>query len=795
MEAKIRIIEVSPKLIIFKNNPKDIISISFVSDNYNIKIEDIEKAISNNDIIILNLKESKDLKNKNITQPIKISLILNNKNIIGTGEIIPKEGINWFQLEKINNNNTSKDSLITSSTSNSNIKNNNNLVLGRRVHNISDSQNILDTELSKYNTNQLNTSTAITKIKIKFLINISNKKKALFTKISNINNHKNNHHSKEFSENYSKFDEIIFDSKKDIINAQDFNITESDISKLNPKNIITITTTKKNINKKKLASGISKKFSKKKVIFNSNQNQNITAVSGNNMSGEGLMNNKIVSNTINNSKVLSPKKKILNSKNIKFLNGDLRMKTSIGFKKIKNFENKEVISEKEEIHTKSEKRRKMNSCDNIEDAIIDQTFKNNLKNDEILKANFSRNNSFNNLTNNTNNNSLRVTKNRQSTYSNNGNYLFRTARSKITGEHERIWSSHIVSQNLNASNPLYINLKSLHSNYRYEKNRGEKNNLEENIELTNADENFERLKNDFLLLYSNCNMNKISNDVLFLEVQLMIEKLLAIQERHQKEYIELFNDIINNKKLFDIYEKEYILLNKKINKLHIKKMNNDIIDQKRELYHKNINNFIQKRKKIIDKEENIIWQKILEKVNKSQVIINNKNKMINIFLTICEKKENTLNKLSFKFYKDTKNKYFQNNTNNIIKKTSKLANSLCFSDKRISKYKKQIKENDIDPNLQCLRTNHNEIQNNINININPNKNKRKKISKKNTTKNIINRDYYFNNNNNNINFDTMLNDNLSHNNNFNSRKNNNHKNKAASIDKIPNKKKGINKSQ
>ena len=792
METKIRIIEVSPKLIIFKNNPKDIISISFVSDNYNIKIEDIEKAISNNDLIILNLKESKDLKNKNIIQPIKISLILNNKNIIGTGEIIPIEGINWYQLDKINNNNTSKESLITSSTSNSNIKNNNNLVVGRRVHNISDSQNILDTELSKYNTNQLNTSTAITKIKIKFLINISNKKKALFTKISNINDHKNNRRSKEFCENYSKFDEIIFDSKKDIINAHDFNITESDISKLNNKNIITITSTKKNMNKKMLASGISKKFSKKKVIFNSNQN--ITSVTGNNMSGEGLTNSKIVSNTINNSKVLSPKKKIQNSKNIKFLNGDLRMKTSMGFKKIKNFESKEVISEKEEIHIKSEKRRKMNSCDNIEDAIIDQTFKNNLKNDEILKANFSRNNSFNNLTNNTNNNSLRVTKNRQSTYNNNGNYLFRSARSKIKGQHDRIGYSHIISQNNDQSNPLYINLKSLHSNYRYEKNCGEKN-LEENIELTNADENFERLKNDFLLLYSNCNMNKISNDVLFLELQLMIEKILAIQERHQKEYIELFNDIIKNKKLFDNYEKEYILLNKKINKLHIKKMNNDIIDQKRELYHKNINNFIQKRKKIMDKEENIIWQKILEKANESQVITNNKNKMINIFLTICEKKENTLNKLSFKYYKDTKNKYFQNDTKNIIKKTNKLANSLCFSDKNISKYKKQIKENDIEPNLQCLRTNHNEIQNNINININPNKNKRKKISKKNTTKNIINRECCLNNNNNNINFDTMINDNLSHNNNFNTRKNNNHKNKAASIDKIPNKKKGINKSQ
>ena len=87
MEAKIRIIEVSPKIKSFKNNPKDVISISFISDNYSVKIEDLEKAITSNDKVIVNLKETKNKNNK--YQPIKYSLLRNNNNIIATGEFIP----------------------------------------------------------------------------------------------------------------------------------------------------------------------------------------------------------------------------------------------------------------------------------------------------------------------------------------------------------------------------------------------------------------------------------------------------------------------------------------------------------------------------------------------------------------------------------------------------------------------------------------------------------------------------------------------------------------------------------
>jgi hypothetical protein len=342
--------------------------------------------------------------------------------------------------------------------------------------------------------------------------------------------------------------------------------------------------------------------------------------------------------------------------------------------------------------------------------------------------------------------------------------------------------------------PLCVNLKEVYSNYEpgnidtISNKIVEEHNCEETIGYADVDENFERLKNDFLLAYSDDNkINKISNDVLSLELKLMIGKILAIQDKHQKEYISLFKAINRNKYLFDNCEKEYILLNKKINKLHVKKMNNDKIDKKRELYDNNINNFIKKRKMILDQGEYIIWKKITEKAKKSQVFINNKNKMINIFLTICEKKEKKLNKLSFKFYKDIKNKYINNNTNNSMKKLNIFYNIPNLTEKKNIKYTK-IKENDAESNIRCLKANHTDMKNNNNYN--SKKNKFKRI-RKNYTKKVISKDDFTNNNN----YETMISDNSSHYNSLTLRKKNDQKHKASSIEKIFPKKKSFNKNQ
>ena len=807
MEAKIRIIEISPKLKLFKNNSKDIISISFISDNYSVKIEDVEKAILSNEQIIISLKEIKDHKNKNIIQPIKYSFIRNNNNILGKGEFIPTEGIKWYKfIEK--NNNVTKETHITPSTSNGNIKKNN-LIVSRRAHNLSDSHNSYAKEpfsstVSKNNLNKLNNSNSLLSImKIKLAINIINKKIISNKKLTNTNNRynsiKNSNYIKEGSDNSSKYDGSLLDKNRDIFNEEDFTIEESDLSKFNQKTKVP-TTSKKIYNQKTFYSGINtKRFSKKQFNFNSNQK---SLAPGNNMIRDNETNTKIISDKINNNKAMSPKKRLKNLASKKLFNEDIKMKTSIGFNKRKNIDNKDILNEDD---YKNEISRKINSCENIEDEILDQNFKNYLKNDEILKANLSRNNSFNNLTQN-NNNGSNGASNYHNTYSTQNNeFLPQTTRIKNIDEQDNNnqngLNKKMISQELNA-NSLYADLQLLKTNSDYEcvitesisKNlitNNENNSFEDNIFFMNGNENFEKLKTDFFLLYSDEKLNKINNDVLFLEIQLMIEKILNMQVKHQKEYMELFKSININKKFFDNYQNKYILLVKQVNKLNTKKLFNDIRDKRKELYNENINNFINTRSKIMDKGEFLMWEEIMEKANKSKIINNNKKKIINIFLNICEKNEIHLNKLSLKFYKEIKSKQIKKNTNNIMKRTNKFNSSSHFTEKKATNKNMRVKETETDSNIPHLRTNNNVHQNNNRLNFN----RYKKMPKKNPTKINLNKEDA-NNKNNNINFGTMINENISHDNYYNSKKINNYKNKSTSIgDKVFRKKRGVNKSQ
>ena len=807
MEAKIRIIEISPKLKLFKNNSKDIISISFISDNYSVKIEDVEKAILSNEQIIISLKEIKDHKNKNIIQPIKYSFIRNNNNILGKGEFIPTEGIKWYKfIEK--NNNVTKETHITPSTSNGNIKKNN-LIVSRRAHNLSDSHNSYAKEpfsstVSKNNLNKLNNSNSLLSImKIKLAINIINKKIISNKKLTNTNNRynsiKNSNYIKEGSDNSSKYDGSLLDKNRGIFNEEDFTIEESDLSKFNQKTKVP-TTSKKIYNQKTFYSGINtKRFSKKQFNFNSNQK---SLAPGNNMIRDNETNTKIISDKINNNKAMSPKKRLKNLASKKLFNEDIKMKTSIGFNKRKNIDNKDILNEDD---YKNEISRKINSCENIEDEILDQNFKNYLKNDEILKANLSRNNSFNNLTQN-NNNGSNGASNYHNTYSTQNNeFLPQTTRIKNIDEQDNNnqngLNKKMISQELNA-NSLYADLQLLKTNSDYEcvitesisKNlitNNENNSFEDNIFFMNGNENFEKLKTDFFLLYSDEKLNKINNDVLFLEIQLMIEKILNMQVKHQKEYMELFKSININKKFFDNYQNKYILLVKQVNKLNTKKLFNDIRDKRKELYNENINNFINTRSKIMDKGEFLMWEEIMEKANKSKIINNNKKKIINIFLNICEKNEIHLNKLSLKFYKEIKSKQIKKNTNNIMKRTNKFNSSSHFTEKKATNKNMRVKETETDSNIPHLRTNNNVHQNNNRLNFN----RYKKMPKKNPTKINLNKEDT-NNKNNNINFGTMINENISHDNYYNSKKINNYKNKSTSIgDKVFRKKRGVNKSQ
>jgi hypothetical protein len=690
----------------------------------------------------------------------------------------------------------SKESLITSSTSNGNIKYNSNFSINKKIHNLSDVSHSYGSEpLNNFGSkNNMNSSSTSNYINIKFSISFGNK-----IIYSSKNLTKNNY--KEQSPISSKDDDIIFDKEKDIFNDDDFTITESDISKINPKQKF-LTSSKKSSNKIKFKSG---KQSKKNIRFNISQSP-IEAEPE--IELDNINEKLTIRNTVSNSKAISPIRKTTNKSSKKYLNVDIKMKTSIGFNKRKNIFDKNILENKYKNKIIKEIPRKLNSCENIiEDEILDQNFKNYLKNDEILKANLSRNNSLNNLIQN-NNNDIKDTNRCQKTCCSNFNSsLSQSTRCNIIDNFETYNKKNskkinktIITQELNDNHLYNSSLQLFRNNDEYNsflteilpnnnfKRIKTNKNFEENITLMNTDENFERLKIDFLLLYSNENIKKINNDDLFLELQLMIEKILTLQDKHQKEYIGLFNSININKNVSQNYENKYISLIKKINKLSAKKIFIDIKDKRKELYNENKINFINTRSKIMNKGEFIIWRKMMEKSSKSKIGNNNKNKITNIFLTICRKHENILNKLSFKFYKEIKNKQIKKNANNSSKKINKFYSNTFFSERK--GLNKNMRISETESNMQYLNTN---MQNIKKLNSNSKIKKYSKISKKNTKIDVKD---ISNSNNNNINFGTMVYESSTNKIYCNTKKINKCKKKSSSIsDKSLHKKKGANKSQ
>ena len=774
MEAKIMIIEVSPKLKYFKNSSKDIISISFVSDNYSVKLENVEKAIVNNDKIIINIKEAE---NKMSITPIKCSLIKNNNNIFAIGDFVPTEGVKWYKLNEVKNN-MSKESLITSSTSNGNIKYNSNFSINKKLHNISDVNHSYGSEpfINFGSKNNMNSSSSSNYINIKFSITFGNK-----TIYSNKNLTKNNY--KEQSPISSKDDDILFDKERDIFNDDDFTITESDISKINPKQKF-LTSSKKSSKKINFKSG---KQSKKNIKFNISQSpiEDETVI-------DNMNENLTIKNTLSHSKAISPIRKTTNKSNKKYLNDDIKMKTSIGFNKRKNIFDKNLLENKYKNKNSKEMPRKLNSCENIiEDEILDQNFKNYLKNDEILKPNISRNNSCNSLSQK-NNKELIDINNQNNNYNmpntvrcNNNEEKDKEKENKRILPQDSLYADlqllktnsdcECALSNESISKNIMTNNDNIYDNINDNDNDIGNNSFEDGF----SNNNYERLKTDFFLLYSDENLQMLNNETLFFELQLMIEKILTLQKEHQKEYIYLFNSLNSNKNIFSNYQYQYFLLFKQINKLHGKKLYNDAKDKRKILYNENINNFIYTRKNIINNNEFEIWEKMMENANRVLIKKNNKNKMINIFLNICEKNESHLNKLSLKFYKEIKNKINKKNNNNIINKSNKYN-----TEKKSSNIRSRIKENDIEPTSPYLKTNYN----GHNTRMNSKSNKVKFISKKNIKKTNSNKE--------DINYqarNSMTNEAST---NIHNNKKKSYKNKSSSIrDKIYHKKKGNNKSQ
>ena len=652
MEAKIVILGMSPRIPYLKNDLTDYFSISFLYEDNIIKIEDLENY--------LNTKEPINISLTNNLDKIHFYLIRNGTYIIGFGEIPLVNSIKWFNLiefdiKKANNNRLSSKILEDINITNLNIQKTPSAYSSKSIsifQEIINSNNIkfkFSVEIINYNENTYskinnlqksislkgepdsNSNSICTNSKTpKMMQNSSNnllsknnnsllksnsnyfKKIDIYSKnksnnsalFSSINNRliRNKTEKKLVQEKNDKRGKIL--SFNDYYETNYKNNTEigaaspTDMTKIN---ILNLTNFKKDNNNDKNTF-----FNKRKKIINSIEHfPNIDNINMNN--SNKLLNDLNAKKNINLS---NKKNKIKSKKKLNIKSKDL----TPNFIEKQNTKNPKT-NVKEKI-TSNEENTKINnnSFKKIEDVIIDQNFKNEIKKDELLG---------------------------------------------ISSHNSSIISSFYSTKNnifYNATNPNQQN------DFILDK---------ENDEIVFV--NFNDKKTELFNIYNYENIKLIKNNLLLNNLYSFINKTIELENDYQNKYKELYYNYIKYKKFLELFQFLFLHTSKKKNKLEYielslstKKENNNIVNQGIE-YYKN------SRKKIINFTEIPFWNQILynnntpfNNLNKNK---NNriKNKLTEIFLDICGKNENNFNSLSKKCYNDIKTKYLQMQNNQLIK--------------------------------------------------------------------------------------------------------------------------------
>ena len=272
---------------------------------------------------------------------------------------------------------------------------------------------------------------------------------------------------------------------------------------------------------------------------------------------------------------------------------------SIKIEKIQNYQNYfEGRNNQKNISLKLENHK-------LEDEIIDNNFKNTIKNDDII---FDYNNNL---------------KNKQN-----------------------IDSFYLIPNE---------------DNFISDDSKSDKNNEKENSSI----QIFNSAKTDFLIFYTNDYLSSITTDTLSLEVQLMIEKIFDLQNTFHQQF-NILNDKYNKyKKYYELYSEQYFLILKKYNRLKEKDKKSEINKMKFSIK----NPKTKKKDIIdLFKKEIQVWKKMIEQksnlkktMNKNffkifiSIINNNKNKLSILqkkFLTnLLEKKKQLNNSVNFSYKK------------------------------------------------------------------------------------------------------------------------------------------------
>ena len=640
MEAKITIIEISPRLPYLKTVITDSFSISFLYDDNIIKIEDLESYLSKSEPPYISLP--------NISQSyIYFYLLKNGKYIMGIGEIPLVNSVKWYNLKEFNN----KEFIFTNINSDI-IKNLN------KDNNKKETASAKNDNLYQEIINSHNIKCKVSVNIINYNENINNKINILKNSISLKGSADSNSNSISNTCSNSKTPKNIKNSSINLLNKNNIVLLKNnnmhfkkiDIYSRNKTNNTTLFSS---INNRLLRNQTEKKLihdnKKRGKIFSFNDYYDINLNNNNTETGtfnQSKSNKKILNYTEskkeNTSSLFNKKKKTdqisnqnINNYSSKILNELSFSKITLSNKKINNKSSKNIgvknkengnslfinhNNKKEKIKVENVRNINNNSFKKIEDVIIDQNFKNEIKNDELLGI--SSNNSS------------------------------------------------IISSFYSTKNNIFYNTKDLNS-----QNNDIFNDNKDDIQLTN----FNNKKNELFNIYTIEYIKSIDSNLLFLELHCFINKIIMLENEFLKEYKDLYNTFLKNKNSLKFFQFLFSNGLKRKYRLEYFKILTLSKNNKNTLINEGIEFYKNSRNAIIYKNDIPFWNQLLKcnnnnDNNNDNDSINNSNKkyrlkyeLIKIFLFICQKNENHFNSLSKKCYNDIRNKYKKEQNNKFIK--------------------------------------------------------------------------------------------------------------------------------
>ena len=700
MELKIKILEIAPNIKNLKKNPTDIISISFMAENVVVKIDNIEKSI-NKDSILLLLKEFSS------NERIRLNLIRNDETILGKGMLIPLPGVKWLRIfdfgnqvdgNKYYSNKTfsrkSSNFINTDNNSNINIK----IKLEIQVNMIKGTNENKSKSRSKLK-NSPKKINVISNINKPILTGSNIEEKTnnsiLSSNISsNFNKYKSNQNASSYTATPGikspKYTSILIRSQNNHTNNNYNDSSRDNTSREN--NIIPALIIEREIkikNKKRTPSG--KKYlcenSKYKTMYVINKNDEIKRTKS---TEKTIDNNLNLENKENFNKQIEEKILDQNFQDIIKYDEMLRGKEITDF----NLDNPNNNNSEKNSFIKN--RVSVNLNNNSEKNIIIQN-----------KGNFANTNSVLINANNSNKNNIIInTKSNNNINTNNNIYEYSISNNELNNKNSKddfnkniqnsIVSSVISSGKIvNSGCDIDFSVEDLSGSFSGYDNISKIFSLDEykiNYDIENENiSKYENIKNDFILFYNKEYINSINEEMLALELQLMIDKILEMQNIYKRQSIIIEKNFEKYKKKLIFFQKKNLLMNKKNNKLSYEKLKNNYNEELNDLYYNNKKTNFYQNKNIFKTKELSLWNNLTmyldeKESDKKNENNNNKNKFNNIFLFICNKNINNLNTLSKKFVSEftEKQKEKEKERIKLVEKKNKLNNSNnnFYNDKR-----------------------------------------------------------------------------------------------------------------